>query len=193
MGRIRAASGCRPPERRPVCDRWDDNPEFPSGLGGHKPNRNWNVDSSAVESTWETRDLPVLEAAIKHAEEHGAIPGAYGSTLIESTNLSAEEVERALVALDGEYIEVQKSLGGGPTRWRVSRIYPGARRAVGQWPSADIWADRLISALREAADNEPDPGKRSKLAQAADALGSLGGQVVGGVITAYVTHVSGLG
>jgi hypothetical protein len=45
---------------------------------------------------------------------------------------------------------------------------------VGQWPSAEAVADRIVAALVEAADREPDEGKRSRLRAAAETLGSFG-------------------
>lgn len=146
-----------------------------------------------MESTWETYDIPVLEAAIRHAEEHGAPPGANGGQIAEITGLSIEDVGRTLSRLDGEYLEVRKSMGPGPIRWRADRVYPAARRAVGQWPADDAWGLRLAAALEQAAEDEPDPVKKGKLRTAAGAVKSLGGQVVSGVITAYITQVTGAG
>jgi hypothetical protein len=43
------------------------------------------IRSPAMESTWETYDVPVLEAAIRYAEENGAPPGATGAQITEMT------------------------------------------------------------------------------------------------------------
>lgn len=144
-----------------------------------------------MESTWETYDIPVMDAAIRYAEDHGAPPGANGDHIASVTGLSLEDVARTLSRLDGEYLEVRKSLGAGAARWRADRIHPAARRAVGQWPADDGWGQRLATALEQAADAEPDPVKKGKLKKAAEAVGSLGGQVVAGVVTTYITHVTG--
>jgi len=146
-----------------------------------------------MESTWDTQDVPVLEAAIRYAEEHGAPPGATGAQIAEMTGLSVEDVGRALSRLDGEYLEIGGGLGPGPSRWRADRIYPAARRAVGQWPTPESWADRLIKALNEAADAEKDEAKKGKLRHAAEAVGDLGRGVLSDVIAAVIVRSTGMG
>lgn len=49
-----------------------------------------------------------------------------------------------------------------------------ARRAVGAWPTAEMIADRLVKALDEAADREPDPEKKGWLGKTAAFLGHAG-------------------
>lgn len=49
-----------------------------------------------------------------------------------------------------------------------------ARRAVGAWPTPESIADRLISALDEAADREPDPERKGWLRKTAAYLGNAG-------------------
>ncbi len=49
-----------------------------------------------------------------------------------------------------------------------------ARRAVGAWPTAETIADRLVSALDEAADREPDPERKGWLSKTAAYLGNAG-------------------
>jgi hypothetical protein len=104
-----------------------------------------------------------------------------------------EDVGRALTRLEGEYIEVRKPAGPGPSRWRADKIYPDARRAVGQWPTADTRGERLAAALSQAANAEPDPVEKGKLRRAAEAVGSISGQVFAGVVTTYITHATGAG
>ncbi len=144
-----------------------------------------------MESTWETYDVPVLEAAITYAEEHGAPPGATGAQIAEMTGLPVEDVGRALTRLEGEYVKVQKPAGPGPSRWRADGIYADGRRVVGQWPTPETSAERLVAALNQAADAEPDPVQKGKLRRAADAVGSISGQVLAGVVTTYITHATG--
>jgi len=56
----------------------------------------------------------------------------------------------------------------GRETFSVSNPTGHARRTVGTWPTPDLWADRLIAALTEAAENETDPDKKSKLRKAAE-------------------------
>jgi len=145
--------------------------------------------------TWETRDLPVLRAIIEASDEGTWQIGV--DEIMSRTCFDGETVQRALMALAGEqppfFTYTDGSTMVGSFIVGVSNPTGHARRTVGTWPTAETWADRLIKALNEAADAEPDPERKGKLRRAAEAVGSLGGQVLGGVITAYVTHTTGLG
>jgi hypothetical protein len=65
-------------------------------------------------------------------------------------------------------------MGGGPGRCIILGITDEARRAVGQWPSPEAVADRIVAELLAAASQEPDESKRTKLRAAAETLGSFG-------------------
>ncbi len=49
-----------------------------------------------------------------------------------------------------------------------------ARRAVGPWPTPESIADRLVSALDEAAEREPDAERQGWLRKTAGYLGNSG-------------------
>jgi hypothetical protein len=88
-----------------------------------------------VQSTWETRELPVLMAVLKLLDQ----PGSFEATvrqISEETGIDKADVDRALEALEGEYIsKYQRFLtGGDPSTWAVEGITSKARRAVSQWP-----------------------------------------------------------
>ena len=144
--------------------------------------------------TWESRDLPVLRAVVDATDEGGWIIEA--TEIAERTGLSDQDVQNALWALGSNqppYFEIMDASTMSERHIHAAHQPTGhARRTVGTWPTPDLWADRLIAALTEAAENETDPDKKSKLRKAADALGSMGGQVLGGVITSYVTHAAGI-
>ena len=61
-----------------------------------------------------------------------------------------------------------------PNPHSVRGITDEARRAVGQWPTPEAVADRIVAALLEAAEREPDRQKQTKLRAAAETLGSFG-------------------
>jgi len=146
-----------------------------------------------VESTWEARDLPVLDAAVRYVDDNGPMPGPYGHHLAELTGLPMDDVARAMDALDGEYIEVTTNIGPGPERWRVSAVSPDARRVVGQWPTPEALADRILAALRDAAENEADPGRRGRLRHLADAATDAGSGLLTKVIAEVIARQTGLG
>ncbi len=89
--------------------------------------------------------------------------------IIEECGLDEGEVFAALRALDSEdppfitkldrWASGDISLVGTPTGH--------ARRAVSAWPTAEAIADRLVNALDEAAEREPDPERKDWLRKSA--------------------------
>lgn len=130
-----------------------------------------------MESTWESRDLPVLDAAVRYLDEHAGESFPQGYDLAEMTGLSNEDVTRALTALEHQYVRIQKTYGD-PKNWTVMAVYPGTREAVGQWPTPESLADRLVQAMAAAADQEPDEEKRGRLKTAASWFGNAGRDVL---------------
>src|SRR4051812_26557216 len=105
-----------------------------------------------VVATWYERDLPVLEAVVSFFEEHGGtmIPQVFD--IMDLTGMDRQTVLQACLALDGEYIKFSPVGGGAHDLHHIDSVTPAARRAVGQWPSAENWADRIIAALNTAAE-----------------------------------------
>ena len=94
------------------------------------------------------------------------------SDIAERTGLGMAEVARSLDAMDPTYVDFRKTeTGGDPTFWYVLKVTPEARRAVGQWPTAEALVDRLAKAFGDAAENEDDPERHYQLRQAAGLLG----------------------
>lgn len=139
-----------------------------------------------MEDTWFSRDLPVLTAIVELMDDPSARPK--GSQVAEASGYTKDEVARALNALDGEYATVRKAMSGGdPGPWIVLEVTPAARRAVGQWPTPENVADRLLAALEQAADQTVDEEQRSRLRRAADSLKGLGRDVLPEVIANVIT------
>jgi hypothetical protein len=122
-----------------------------------------------VHDTWAVRDLPVLDATIGLLEH---------SHMVTVTDIAAQAgfdpsvVAQALDALDPVYVDFRKTTtGGDPRYWYVYKVTPEARRAVGQWPSAEALASRLAGELSAAADRENDAQQQSLLAYAARLIG----------------------
>jgi hypothetical protein len=94
------------------------------------------------------------------------------SDIAGRTGLELAEVTRALDAMDPTFVDFRKTeTGGDPTFWYVNRVTPEARRAVGQWPTAEGLIDRLVKAFSDAADREQDAERHRHLRQAAGLLG----------------------
>jgi hypothetical protein len=141
-----------------------------------------------VESTWERRDLPVLEAVVKLFDERPEVIWVSVKGIADEIGMDTMDVYRAAKALSPRYLEFTEMLADLPDPHRISHPTEDARRAVGQWPSPDVWADRIIRGLQEAAEREPDPARRSRLRATAEGLASFGRDVLVGVLSGGITR-----
>lgn len=122
-----------------------------------------------VHDTWAARDLPVLDATVALLEQSYMVTV---TDIASRTGLDAATVARALETLDPVYVDFRKTTtGGDPRFWYVFKVTPEARRAVGQWPTAQALAGRLAEELAAAAHDEPDPQRRGLLTYAARLVG----------------------
>jgi hypothetical protein len=140
----------------------------------------------AVKSTWEARELPVLEAIVRGCDDATSVTTRQ---LEAATGLTHDEVQRAVRALLGEsppLFETGPMRGG--TYDRLARVTGHARRTVGAWPTPENLADRIVAALNDAAESADDPAEKSRLKKAADAVGGVGKGVVTGVLTHVLTQ-----
>jgi len=71
--------------------------------------------------------------------------------------MDIQSVGAALNALDGEYIELLRT--GDFGCWGIPRITTAARRAVGQWPTAETIIERSAAGMTQAAERESDPSR----------------------------------
>ena len=122
-----------------------------------------------VHDTWAARDLPVLDATV------GLLEQSYMVTVTDiaaRTGLDPSVVAQALEALDPVYVDFRKTTtGGDPRFWYVFKVTPEARRAVGQWPTAEALAGRLADELAAAARQEADGERQALLSYAARLIG----------------------
>jgi hypothetical protein len=122
-----------------------------------------------VYDTWAARDLPVLDATV------GLLEHSYMVTVTDiaaRTGLDPSVVAQALEALDPTYVDFRKTAtGGDPRFWYVFKVTPEARRAVGQWPTAEALAGRLAEELQSAARQEVDAERQGLLVYAARLVG----------------------
>jgi hypothetical protein len=127
------------------------------------------VRQTLVHDTWAGRDLPVLDATI------GLLEHSYMVTVTDiaaKTGLDPSVVAQALETLDPVYVDFRKTTtGGDPRFWYVFKVTPEARRAVGQWPTAEALASRLAEELSAAAQSEAYAEHQALLAYAARLIG----------------------
>jgi hypothetical protein len=140
-----------------------------------------------MDSTWETRDLPVLKVVVGIEEETGRY--AMVADIAERTGLSDEQVQRAIAALSREepqlFDVIDSSSMSGSYYAGAGDTTGHARRVVGAWPTPESLADRLIAALEETAANGETDEQRSWAKRALE-----GGKVVGkGVLTSVLVKV----
>lgn len=64
---------------------------------------------------------------------------------------------------------------------------------VGQWPTAESLAARLAEAFGEAAEEEADRERKSRLRQIGSFLGETGKDVAAEVIAKVMLHQTGMG
>ncbi len=143
-----------------------------------------------MKDTWASRDLPVLEAAVSLVDEIMDLPE--GSDIAERCGLSVQEVAASLRALDGEYVDLQTTMGD-PSSWFVRGVTAAARRAVGQWPTPERLVDRLAAAFAAAADAEPDAEKKGRLRQVAGFLGTTGRDLATNIVASVIAKSTGIG
>ncbi|GAA1822070.1 hypothetical protein HC028_23170 [Planosporangium flavigriseum] len=148
-----------------------------------------------VNSTWEDRDLPVLRAIVEKWDE--GVNTVTPAGIAARTGLPEDVVQRALLALDREdppfFTPVDGSTLVGKHISGVKEPTGHARRTVGTWPTPEALADRLVQALAQAADNEPDEEKRGWLKKTAAWFGSAGRDVAVDIASSVVTKSAGLG
>jgi hypothetical protein len=122
-----------------------------------------------VHDTWAARDLPVLDATVSLLEQSYMVTV---TDIAAQTGLDAPVVAKALEALDPVYVDFRKTTtGGDPRFWYVFKVTPEARRAVGQWPTAESLASKLADELAGAARQEADAARQGLLVYAARLVG----------------------
>jgi hypothetical protein len=143
-----------------------------------------------VESTWETRDLPVLDAIVRYFDEDDGPEIPEVETFARITGMDPGQVARAVRALSPRFVKTQATLGGLMSV-AIMGVTDEARQVVGQWPSPEVWVDRLVQALHEAAEREPDPERRGRLRAMAEGLGGFARDVAVGVLSGGITQSIG--
>jgi hypothetical protein len=152
-----------------------------------------STEGAAVESTWESRDLPVLDAIVRLLDQ-GSFSVSVRDVVTE-TGLDTTTVDRAITALEGPFVVEyeQFATGGDPNPWSVRQVTAAARQAVGQWPTPESLTARVAQGFSDAADREPDAERKTKLRQVADFLGNTGKDVAAEVLAKVILRPTGMG
>jgi hypothetical protein len=140
-----------------------------------------------VADTWKSRDYPVLVAIVTFFEDN-----EYGSLvhlrdIVAITGLPQSEVEKSMAALDNVFFDLSLQMGSS-MNWFVQSVYPLARFATDQWPTAETLTAKLIDEIESKAENEIDQEQRGKLRQAAAVLGGTAKGIVENVLAEYMVR-----
>lgn len=123
--------------------------------------------AEALAPTWATEDLPVLVAAVELLDEGGHVDG---TTVARKAGREPDAVVRSLRRLEGPYLSLHLAAtawGGGPPPPGfvfVRGATAEARRAVGQWPTADALSREVMAELERVAKDAP--GEKGKALRA---------------------------
>jgi len=139
-----------------------------------------------LDDLWSARDYPVLVAVARRLRE--APRPLMSHELAEVTGLHHQEVVGALTNLGHRHLDVRDASSEGVRDNYVVGIMPAGLEAVGQWPSPDAAADRLVAALNAMIDATADGSpKQSRLKAARDGLLAAGRDVIVDVAGAAIT------
>lgn len=145
---------------------------------------------AVVEYTWETRELPILEA-VAAAEERGEDPALAARTAVEGLSDDLYGLTIANLA-QGDYLDahLRQSADGTIGVAMVVRLKPNGKRAVRQWPSGDL-GEALMGAIQRAIEAEADPERTSRLRRFLEAAGTAGQDVVTQIAIGVVKSAAG--
>lgn len=143
-----------------------------------------------AESTWEAREIPILEAVAAAGGEP-----LESDAIVEATGLEPSAVGYGVEALvDGQYLTGKDwgDMSSTFPEWGRLRLAERGRRAVGAWPREEGGLDVLLDLLAERIAATDDPDERSRLERFRDAAKDMGSQVGTSLLTAWLKSVAGL-
>ncbi len=136
----------------------------------------------------------MLQAIVEMSDEHAR--QIHPEEIAEYTGMDLDKVKLALFALADEdppfFSYIENSSLVGRDIGAVSRPTGYARRTVGSWPTPEALADRLVVALNQAADAEPDQEKRGFIKKTALWLGSAGRDIAVEVAATALAKSAGM-
>ncbi len=146
-----------------------------------------------VESTWNTRELPILEALATLEALNDSIERMNLDELVERSGVAVEAGRRAVCALydDGFITGADAPSYGGRDIIDITLTGKG-RRAVGSWPSKGDAYDDIIAAIDARIDDEPDPEKKSRLRKGAEGIGGMGRDLFVEIAATIISKQAGI-
>jgi DNA-binding PadR family transcriptional regulator len=143
-----------------------------------------------VENRWES-DQQVLAAVVELYEKDGnSVRRNEVHAALE--DLDDDAIDQALRRLSSTGFIVGRGTGQAAVVAVVGVTEKGLR-ASGFWPSQDEAIDRMLQALEEAAEREPDPERQSKLRSVVTSFRSAGREVMIDVASAMLQAGVGVG
>lgn len=142
-----------------------------------------------LQDQWTPRDYPVLLAAARRMD--GGEPSVQLSALAADTGLPLGEVQNAARALERRGFLTAVGVRGSGAPTRVADLTGAAYFATGLHPDGGNMAEQLISALQQAAD-QTDGEESGALRESARSLRGVPGAVLGTVLSAWITHQTGI-
>jgi endonuclease III len=143
-----------------------------------------------VESRWES-DQRVLAAVVELYEQAG--------DMVDAPELLAalgEDVDRDQVTQSIRRLASHGFIRALPTMTvdipTINGVTEKGLRASGFWPSKDEAFERMLAALEEAADRDPDPERKSKIRTVLQSLRGVGRDVAVDVISTAINSGMGL-
>jgi hypothetical protein len=142
-----------------------------------------------MDSSWETRELVVLEAAVRHFDDPDAA-SLDPSQIAQMTGLdesSAMRALRSLVTAAPPYVVgVTTAEFAFPTM--LTDVTERARRTVGQWPTPEGLSNRIVAAIEEVAANASSEDERSRARRVLESVGGVGKGVLTAVLAKVLTE-----
>jgi hypothetical protein len=137
---------------------------------------------------WFSRDLPVLREVARRLEEQPDV-GFNVVDVADTLQLTFEVAARAGQRLkDDGYLDGMESAEHGVIGF--TNLTAKGLREVGQWPSPDTAADRLLAALEAAVEKAPTEEAKSHAKRILDGFRSAGRDflvdVASGVVTGQI-------
>lgn len=140
-----------------------------------------------MKDTWASRDLPVLDAVVTALEDDYRVNAAQVAAAV--TGIAADDVVKAFYALQGTFTgQVTVHMGTGPQRFFVGAVTADARRAVGQWPTAEGLIATFAAGITRAAEGEGDPERRRRLLAVARELAGAAKTIAVNVASEILEH-----
>ncbi|MEQ1703893.1 MAG: hypothetical protein ABMA25_27615 [Ilumatobacteraceae bacterium] len=154
------------------------------------------MSTSQIAPTWADTELPLLRAAVQADLQGENVRTAVMSQAV-ALGLNERQIGNCLEALfDGDYFDGEFiRMGAGHYVAHIRRPAERARRAVGQWPSEELFLADLAASLMAAADAQQDQEEAGALRRTARWVGAFasnaGANAAGTMLAALASRYTG--